>query len=387
MGVKITIVSGPFYPTPPAPTGAVQRIWARVATELAARGHQVTILACRADGQPREEARDGVTIRRRTSLRQGRFIYWDLMKDLVYAAWAVLSLPPGDIVVTHSFWAPVLAQFRQRTRGRVVVHVATAPKGQMFLYRRVAALDTVSEAMREMILKEAPWARGRVTVSPNPIEAEVFRPPAQERRWDAPGPKEILYSGRVHASKGLHLLVEAYTRLRRQFPEKGLTLRLVGPVEVNSGGGGEAYLARLRQIAGDHPIAIDGPIYDRAQLAAAHQRAHYYCYPSLAEGGEAFGVAPLEAMATGLVPVVSDMPGFLQFLEHERTGLVFAHEGPDPVGALTAALARLIEDPELTARMSRAGIERAGDFSYAAVTEGHMRHFEDLVARTTRERT
>lgn len=113
--IRINIVNGPFYPTPPAPTGAVQRLWFDLAAEFQSRGHLVTIAAQRYGDQRREETcPTGVRIRRRTSLRQGRFIYFDLLKDLYHSLRMIPLLPAGDIVVTNTFWAPVLLRAQPR---------------------------------------------------------------------------------------------------------------------------------------------------------------------------------------------------------------------------------------------------------------------------------
>ncbi len=377
--LRITIITGPFYPTPPFPTGAVQRIWYDVGKELAALGHSVTILACRYPGQAAEESVDGMRVLRRTKLRQGLNTYRDIVKDFWYALNMAMMLPPGDVLVTNSFWSPVLARLRRRRSGRIVVHVATAPKGQLFLYKGVDRLDTPSDGMRSLILKQAPWAEGRVTVSPNPIDVGVFTPPQQARDWSAPGPKTLLYTGRVHPTKGLHLLVEAYAALKRTHEGRDLSLRLVGATSIAEGGGGDDYLRRLTGLASGLPIAIDGPVYGRAALADVLRSAHYYAYPSQAPGGEAFGVAPLEAMATGLVPVVSDMDGFRQFITDGVDGLIFDHNAPDAADRLTTQLRTLLRDPALTARMSAAGIRRASEFSIGAVAARHVRHFHALL--------
>lgn len=378
--MNITIALGPFYPTPPAPTGAVQRIWSDLAGEFAQRGHRVTILACRHAGQPSEETDGLVRIRRRTSLRQGRNVYIDILKDSWYSSRAALLMPRADVVVSNAFWFPILAAWRQRTRGRLIVHVARAPKGQLRLYRGSAAFDTPSEAIREQIVAEAPWAAARTRVVPYPINTVVFTPPpppAPGRSRVGTDERTLLYTGRIHPEKGVHLLVDAYARVHARHPN--LRLRLVGAQKVNEGGGGDDYLRRLRERAGSLPLAIDQPIYDRRGLAGALQAADLYCYPSLAEKGETFGVAPLEAMATGLPPIVSDLACFRQFMIDGTTGAIFDHRCADPAGALAERLAAMLADPEATARMGRAAAERAGEFSYASVAEQHLRDFEAII--------
>jgi glycosyltransferase involved in cell wall biosynthesis len=381
--LAITIALGPFYPTPPAPTGAVQRIWSDLADEFARRGHKVTILACRHDGQPAEETRNGVTIRRRTGLRQGKNVYRDILKDSWYSLRSLALMPPADVVVSNAFWFPVFAALRQRRRGRLIVHVARAPKGQLRFYKGAACFDTPSEAIREQILAEAPWAASRTKVVPYPINTEVFTPPSPppasppDRSRSGNGTLTLLYTGRIHPEKGVHVLVDAYSRVRKQFP--ALTLRLVGAQRVNEGGAGDDYIRDLRAKAAGLPIAIDAPIYDRHGLAAALQQADFYCYPSLAEKGETFGVAPLEAMATGLAPIVSNLACFNQFMIDGATGHVFDHRCADPAGALAAKLTALASDMTTARRMGEAAAARAREFSYAAIAEHHLRDFQRLV--------
>lgn len=377
---NITIALGPFYPTPPAPTGAVQRIWSDLADEFARRGHHVTILACRYPGQAAEESRGGITIRRRTSLRQGKNIYADIIKDSWYSARAALLMPRADVVVSNAFWFPILAAWRQRTRGRLIVHVARAPKGQLRLYRRAARFDTPSEAIREQIIAEVPWAAPRTTVVPYPINTEVFTTPTPAPAGKSRAGSDqltLLYTGRIHPEKGIHLLVDAYARVHARRPE--LRLRLVGAQKVNEGGGGDDYTRQLRDKAGGLPLAIDQPIYDRSGLAAALQTADFYCYPSLAEKGETFGVAPLEAMATGLAPIVSDLACFRQFMVDGATGAIFDHRCADPAGALAEKLAAMLDNPEAARRMGQAAAARAREFGYAAVADRHLREFESLI--------
>ena len=174
--LNITIALGPFYPTPPAPTGAVQRIWSDLADEFGARGHEVTILACRHSGQAADESRGNITVRRRTSLRQGKNVYVDIIKDAWYSSRATLLMPRADVVVSNAFWFPVFAARRQQTRGRLMVHVARAPKGQLRFYKGAACFDTPSEAIREQIVAEAPWAASRTKVVPGNNRTSGPRP-------------------------------------------------------------------------------------------------------------------------------------------------------------------------------------------------------------------
>lgn len=373
--LRITLAAGPFFPTPPAPTGAVQRAWYDLALRFARRGHQVTVVAVRHDNQPARETVEGVSIIRRLSMRQGKNIWVDLVKDLFACLATVSLLPAGDIVITNSFWMPIIAKLRGKSVGKVYVSVGRFPKGQMKFYRSCERLHAVSKAIEEAILAEDPGAGPRIKILPYPIATDVFTPPASPRAES--GERTILYTGRMHPEKGVHLLVAAFAKLHATRP--WLRLKIVGPSSIQEGGGGEPYLAQLRAAIGTLPVSLCPPVYGRQALAAELQGAHYYCYPSLAEKGESFGVAPLEAMATGLAVVVSDLACFRDFVRPGENGLVFDHRAADAVDRLAANLAELTDDPARNRAFGAAGVATAARFGYEQVADAYIEDFRSLV--------
>lgn len=98
------------------------------------------------------------------------------------------------------------------------------------------------------------------------------------------------------------------------------------------------------------------------------------CHPSLAEG---LPNAIVEAMASGVPVVTSDIGGIPDAVRHEETGLLMA---PRDVGAIAESLERLIDSPELRARLASNGRQAARErFDLT-------RHLESLVGRLERER-
>jgi glycosyltransferase involved in cell wall biosynthesis len=259
----------------------VERVWFDLAREFAARGHEVSIAARAYPGLPVEEVREGVRVFRRFSYARTGSLKWDLVKDLAYSAQSAAVLSRGDILVTNAFWMPAMAGVARRSAGRLVVNLNRFPKGQLWLYAAAARFTAVSRAVRDAAVEHYPRAARITHVLPNPIDRGVFSPPALPRAYgDSP---VVLFTGRVHPEKGLDLLVRAYAELRRVVPV--VRLRLVGPVEVERGGGGEAYVRELREMAGGAPIEVPGPVDDRAALCRELREAHVYCYPSRASAG------------------------------------------------------------------------------------------------------
>jgi len=376
--LKITIVTGPWFPTPPGPSGAVERVWGDLARHFAKMGHSVTVLSRAFEGLPADETRDGVRTIRLTQWKQGSNVKLDLIKDVLFSARMFLKCPRADIVVTNAFWLPAMLSVFKRSAGRISMNVQRVPKGQMWLYGRVDRLSAVSKAIADAIIAERPGLASQVRIIPNPIDLGFFRSPAS-RNLDASAGRgrTIIFTGRIHPEKGIHVLVEAFRSLRAEFPD--LKLRLVGPAAVDRGGGGDEYLSKLRSLAGDSPMEILPPIYDRTQLAAALQDASFYCYPSLAEMGEAQPVAPMEAMATGLVPVVSDIPQFRDYLTPGKTGEVFDHRSGNLAANLASSLRRLIADPDRTRRMGEAAASTSQRFGYEQVASHYLADFQELL--------
>lgn len=374
--MRITIVTGPLYPVPPAPCGAVERIWHGLGEEFARRGHQVTVLCRGHETQTDDETVGGVRYVRRTRFSRSESIAADLAKDMAYSLRMLPLLPAADVTVTNVFWLPAILGVWRRRAGRIVINVARSPKRQMRLYSRVDRLAAVSTAIRQQIFDEYPALDPLVKVLPNPIDTGTFVPPAAPRANG--GGRVLLYTGRIHPEKGVHLLVAAFAKVHAAAPD--LRLRVIGPQTVEAGGGGEPYLSELREQAKGLPVEFCPPLYGRHELAAALQSAHYYCYPSLAEKGESFGVAPLEAMATGLVPVVSDLSCFRDFITDGRTGLIFDHRCADPAAALASALSKVIDDPGASARIGRAAVEKAAEYGYPQVADLYLNDFEQLLA-------
>jgi glycosyltransferase involved in cell wall biosynthesis len=187
-----------------------------------------------------------------------------------------------------------------------------------------------------------------------------------------------VYTGRVHPEKGIHLLVDAFRRLSSTFPQ-GLQLRIVGATSVAGGGGGDEYLAKLKAAANGLNVQFLEPIYDRTALVRELQSADIYCYPSMAEVGEAMPVAPLEALATGLPAVTSDLPQFMDYLRPGENGLTFDRRSADPAGELARALRTLVDDLDMRQRFGQQAIASASRFDTASVAKMYLGDFQSLL--------
>jgi glycosyltransferase involved in cell wall biosynthesis len=373
--MKITIVLGAFLPVPPIMGGAVEKVWFTLAQEFARRGHEVVVVSRAVAQFLREEILDGVRHIRVRGFDTPRSLLRLKFLDLIYSARVRSILPQADILVTNTFWLPIL--LRNSNSGRVYVHVARSPKGQMRFYRRVARLQAPSNAVARAVAMEAPRLEKKITVIPYPAPAPVAKsePPAVTARE-----KIILFVGRVHPEKGVHLLVKAFaSQARTVFAD--WKLMIVGPVEKKFGGGGESYLSSLEVSAGGRSdrVIFAGAVFDSIKLEQILRAARLFVYPSLAERGESFGLAPLEAMTQGCAVLVSDLECFGDFIRDGETGFIFNHRSNSVDNALCERMKNIIGDETSLEAVAIAGYRQSATYSLPRVADQFLGDFNSLM--------
>jgi glycosyltransferase involved in cell wall biosynthesis len=128
----------------------------------------------------------------------------------------------------------------------------------------------------------------------------------------------------------------------------------------------------LERAAAECTVLSTGEV-SQDELVRLYAGAEVLVYPSLAEG---FGLPVLEAFACG-TPVITSSVSALP----EIGGEAAVYVNPLDVGALTAAIERVLSDQDLRADLSRRGLERAGAFSWQATAEQTRELFRRVVGR------
>jgi phosphatidylinositol alpha-mannosyltransferase len=167
----------------------------------------------------------------------------------------------------------------------------------------------------------AAWLPGEYEVVPN----GVLIPPAA----DAHGREhQVIFAGRQEPRKGLHVLLRAWTEVRRR---TGARLRIAGadPLAVR--------LLLTRDRVSDEGIDILG-FLSQEELTAELLRAKALVAPSL--GGESFGMVLTRAYACATPVIASDIDGYREVMTKEAA--VSFPAGDEQ--ALVDRLVRLLED-------------------------------------------
>ena len=306
--MKINILQGAFLPVPPIQGGAIESAWFALGKEFFKQGHEVTHISRLGEGLVKSEVIQGVTHLRVRGARAVKNPYLLKLLELPYVLRARKVMPPADILVTHAFWAPLF--FPDQEFGRQYVHVGRYPKGQLRLYKKAARFQVPTHFIAKVCCKEVPKFSAKIKVLPYPLTWKTSDKLRFENRE-----KIILYAGRVHPEKGVRELADAWKMVPKEIAD-GWTLRMIGPWKEEQGGGGKNFRDQLEDllVAGQNKAEIREPVFNRNELKKEMEKASLFIYPSIAEKGETFGLAVLEAMSCGCVPVVSDLPCFSDFI-------------------------------------------------------------------------
>jgi len=373
-----------LYKAYPPTKGGIENTVELLAESQVAAGHQVTVLVS-ADGlRPRVERVAGVAVVR--------------MPRLVELASTPLSptLPlrlvtrRPDITHVHSPFPPaeVANLVFGRARRTVLTYHSDVVRQRhiMRLYapllRRVLRRADRIFPTSEPYLRRSPFLRevaSRCQVIPLGIRLEPYShadPTATARLrlgWSSDGRLSarpvVLFVGRLRAYKGLHHLLQAMTRV-----EANLVIVGDGPERRRLEGLG-------RRLGIGHRVHFTGHLTDRL-LPAAYQAADAFVLPSHLPS-EAFGLVMVEAMASGLPVVCTELgTGTSVVVRHGETGLVVPPADPD---ALAQALGRLVSDDRLRQRLGRAGRDRARrDFSAHTYVSRTLDAYEDVLGGPAR---
>ena len=222
----------------------------------------------------------------------------------------------------------------------------------------VDGLVGVSAHELELLQKWVGFDEQRSVVIPNGIHLDHWDPPPSgepfiqrfgAKLWGQPdrsgqsgqsgkrGPL-LLYAGRLASNKGLAYLLRALPGLLVREPD--LRLALVGA----DTGEGERLRRLARELGVADKVVLTGHLDDEL-YRSAFGAADIFVLPS---EYEAFGIVLLEAGVMGLPSVGTRVGGVPEVIVEGRTGLIVGYAD---VQGLEAALARLLADPQLRARM------------------------------------
>jgi glycosyltransferase involved in cell wall biosynthesis len=323
---------------------------AEIFRRLAARGFEVTQVACHFSGAPREALVEGMQVRRLGRIpgyylraagfcaretRRNRFdLVVECLNKLPFYA-PLYSAAPVLAICHHLFGETAF----QQVPWPVAATVWTAERLIPRIYRSIPFVAISESTRNDLVARSVPGPRIRV------IHCGIRRPeielPAVTAR-----PLRLAYLGRLEPYKRIDALLHAMPRVAERFPEVELVIIGRGPDRER--------LERIAAAAGvTERTRFTGFVSDAERDALLAATRVCVC-PSRKEG---WGLTVIEANALGVPVVATDAPGLRDSVRHDETGLLV----PDgAAGSFSERLARaisdLLGDEARLARLSSGGL-------------------------------
>jgi glycosyltransferase involved in cell wall biosynthesis len=225
----------------------------------------------------------------------------------------------------------------------------------------------VSKSLERSFHARERFPQARTTVIHNGIDGAVFHPGSAAGVRESLGltDEQVLVGavGNFRPAKGLEVFVEAAGALA----ERDARYRFV--------------------IAGERDAAIFPRVQDRVRELGLEDRLHVLGFRSdigdvfraldvyvSSSHREGFSLTTVQALASGVSVVATRSGGPEEILEHNDSGLLVPVGNPK---AIADAVHRVVTDPALASRLSKAGLARARDFSL----ERMLGRYEELYSR------
>src|SRR5438876_7896376 len=369
---------------PPRIIGGISTHVYHLSRALVEKGTSVRVITCDFPNAPAEEIIDGVRVSRVDSGRvpESNFLLciYHLNSQMISKATEPFETKRFDLIHAHD-WVVGRAAVELKNRLGLplisTIHATEIGRGgsldgeyrrkvrdiERLLVEQSDGIICCSNYMLDHIQYVLGAVKTKIRVIPNGVEASRFnngRQPQLIPTGVSEDRKTILYVGRIVREKGIFTLLDAFEKLRKQGKDVSLVLVGEGPLKED--------LAKevLRRKLNDR-VKLAGFV-DEKKLVSLYNSSDAFVLPS---HYEPFGMVALEAMASRVPVVVSDVGGLSEIVEDGVTGVKVPSSDPH---ALAEGILRVLDNRELS--------ERLKENAYRAVQE---RYRWDLIAEKTLE--
>jgi glycosyltransferase involved in cell wall biosynthesis len=234
----------------------------------------------------------------------------------------------------------------------------------------IDAFISVSQYYAEFMPRYLGVPAEKIRVVPLGINLEGY----SKKERDPSQPFTIGFFARVAPEKGLHVLAEAYRHLRKNGRLENACLRAAGYLAPEH----RSYLNEIQEAMNQAELGSEFKyegVVDRQQKIAFLQSLDVLSVP--ATYNEPKGIFLLEAMACGVPVLQPRRGGFTEVVERTGGGLLVE---PDNVDALAEGILKLATDTELRASLGQSGFQKVREhYSVSRMADSALTAYESVM--------
>lgn len=366
--MKILFPATHYYPV----IGGIENWTQNIAEKLAEKAN-VFVVTGKVKYQPQKQELNGVSIWRTSlfvlsNLSASPIIYTlSLLPFIFFRSFYLIKKEKVDIVHCQGFLSGLLGFFLSKLTKVPFIITVQRIEGvknplKNFIYRNADYCIGASRAVAEFFNK---IGCKNVEVIPNGIDLKGFEGIKKE-------PHEgfvVMTVARLENVKGIEYLIKAFDLLRFDPAKAGSNLLIIG-----DGSERKNLEGLTKQLGLEDKVKFVGQIPPEG-IPEYLAMADCFVLPSLKEG---FGIAVLEAMATGVPVVASKVGGILDIIEDGKNGLLTEPGNPEEIAK---GIGRIYQDSALRRQLINNAMVELKRYDWQNIAEIVFKLYENNISR------
>lgn len=363
----------PFFPPH---LGGMENVVKEISENLAKKGHQVTVftsdIGCK---EYKLVSTENLEI---YYLNSFEIAHTPIIPSLFSK---LLKISKNSIIHLHvaQSFTPEIAGLISKIRGIPFIahiHIDVGPSGRLGfllpLYKKVLLKKVLSSSSKivvpsgdyvDLVNKKYAISKDKICKVPNGVDLNNFKSLPNKQN----DPIRLLYVGRLSKQKNIPLLIRTFKIVTEKI-NKNIELDIVGEGEEKSKIIAMITAENLEKKVNLHGELRGGRLYEKYSNSDIFILTSDY---------ESFGMVLIEAMASGLPIIATNIPALRNVVENNKTGLLVKPEPED----LAKALEKLINDPLLKEKLISNGLEEVKKYKWDDIAK----KFEDIYEEVLNE--
>ncbi len=192
-----------------------------------------------------------------------------------------------------------LALFGEKKFNPLIWLIGQWEKLSLIFLKRLDGIGVINPLVYEILVKKG-FSKEKIVVVANGVD------PLSYSFSDKKNPNSLIFIGRLAKLKGVEKLIEVVAEIKKEFPQ----------IILHIGGDGPKYLEiknKIKELGVENNVIMYGYVGEKEKIDLLKISAVYLSASQL----EGFGIPLIEAMASGCVPVVSNIYAH-QFIFQDR---------------------------------------------------------------------
>ena len=235
---------------------------------------------------------------------------------------------------------------------------------ESFIIRKSDYVTTVTDTMKENIIKETKIPSKKIKRIYNFVDRSKFSGHGKEwkERKGIEGPI-ILFVSKLIPNKGVKYLIRSASLVKKEIPN--VKYVVVGPISFEYENE-NPWIKLVKELGLEGTVVFTGALPED-ELPLAYASADVFCFPTLRES---FGIVLIEAMASGLPFITTNIPVVKEVVENNA---IFVE--PKNHKKIAKELIKLLKDNRKLKFMSKKSLSRSRYFDKKKIMDEYKKFY------------